>query len=84
MEEVNLVSEAFKFMALGMGIVFLFLTVMIFLLKLQAYLIAKFFPAETKEKVSSWKPENTVTEDERNTTAAITAAIIHYNNHKGK
>jgi len=37
MEEVNLVSEAFKFMALGMGIVFLFLTVMIFILKLQAF-----------------------------------------------
>ena len=84
MEEVNLVSEALKFMALGMGIVFLFLTIMIFLLKLQAFLIAKFFPQEEKEKVCSWKPENTVTTDDRDTTAAITAAIIHYNNHKGK
>jgi len=85
MEEVNLVSEAFKFMALGMGIVFLFLTVLIFTLKLQAFLIAKFFPIEKKEEVSSWKPQNNaVTNDEKNTTAAITAAIIHYNNHKGK
>ena len=84
MEEVNLVSEAFKFMALGMGIVFLFLTVMIFLLKLQAFLIAKFFPIDEQEKVSSWKPQNTVVTDDRDTTAAITAAIIHYNNHKGK
>ena len=85
MEEVNLVSEAFKFMALGMGIVFLFLTIMIFLLKLQTFLIAKFFPMEEKEKICSWKPQNNVvSEDDRNTTAAITAAIIHYNNHKGK
>jgi oxaloacetate decarboxylase gamma subunit len=85
MEEVNLVSEAFKFMALGMGIVFLFLTIMIFILKLQAFLITKFFPLEEKEKVSSWKPQNNpVTVDDRDTTAAITAAIIHYNNQKGK
>jgi len=85
MEEVNLVSEALKFMALGMGIVFLFLTVMIFVLKLQAYLIAKFFPVEEKEKACSWKPKNNAAiTDDRDTTAAITAAIIHYNNHKGK
>ncbi len=84
MEEVNLVSEALKFMALGMGIVFLFLTIMIFVLKLQAFLISKFFPLEEKEKISSWKPEKAVATDDRDTTAAITAAIIHYNNHKGK
>ena len=85
MEEVNLVSEAYKFMALGMGIVFLFLTLMIFVLKLQAFLIAKFFPLEEKEKVGSWKPQkNSVSVDDRDTTAAITAAIIHYNNQKGK
>ncbi|MGK0256463.1 MAG: oxaloacetate decarboxylase gamma subunit [Arcobacteraceae bacterium] len=81
MEEVNLVSEAFKFMALGMGIVFLFLTIMIFLLKLQAFLISKYFPLAEKEKSSSWKPQNV---EDKDTTAAITAAIIHYNNHKGK
>ena len=72
-------------MALGMGVVFLFLTIMIFALKLQTFLIAKFFPEKEKEKVCSWKPENkTVADDDRDTTAAITAAIIHYNNHKGK
>jgi len=58
---------------------------MIFALKLQTFLIAKFFPEEEKEKVCSWKPENkAVANDDRDTTAAITAAIIHYNNHKGK
>ena len=82
-EEINLVSEALKFMGLGMGIVFLFLTIMIFILKLQAFLIAKFFSTEEKEKVNSWTPEKTVTTDDIETTAAITAAIIHYNNQKG-
>ncbi|PIF04737.1 MAG: sodium pump decarboxylase subunit gamma [Arcobacter sp.] len=85
MEEVNLVSEALKFMALGMGIVFLFLTIMIFVLKLQAFLIAKFFPEKEKEKTCAWKPQNNAAiTDDRDTIAAITAAIIHYNNHKGK
>ncbi len=79
MEEVNLVSEALKFMALGMGIVFLFLTVMIFVLKLQAKLIAKYFPEESKPTVSPiWKPESV--KDDKDTIAAITAAIIHHNN----
>jgi oxaloacetate decarboxylase gamma subunit len=84
MEEVNLVSEAFKFMALGMSIVFSFLVILIFVLKLQAILISKFFPLKEKEKVSSWKPQNASNSDDRDTTAAITAAIIHYNNQKGK
>jgi len=83
MEEVNLVTEAFKFMVLGMGVVFLFLIIMVFVLKLQAKLIAKFFPEKPKEELSQWKPQNTNNTDEKDTIAAITAAIIHYNNQKG-
>ncbi|MEA3513025.1 MAG: OadG family transporter subunit [Campylobacterota bacterium] len=83
MEEVNLVSESLKFMALGMGIVFIFLITMIFALKAQAKLIAKFFPEKPKEDSSQWKPE-VVQNDEKDTVAAITAAIIHYNNQKGQ
>jgi oxaloacetate decarboxylase gamma subunit len=84
MENTNLVMEAFKFMALGMGIVFLFLTIMVVLLKVQAKLIAKFFP-EKDEVSSEWKPQsiqNSVSDD-KDTVAAITAAIIHYNKQKG-
>jgi oxaloacetate decarboxylase gamma subunit len=82
MEEVNLVSEALKFMALGMGIVFMFLTVMIYALQVQAKLIAKYFPEKPKDISSTWKPDtiNNVDENEKNTIAAITAAIIHHNN----
>ncbi len=83
MEEINLVVESLKFMALGMGIVFLFLIVMIFALKAQAILIAKYLPEKPKEELSQWKPQATNTTDEKDTIAAITAAIIHYNNQKG-
>ncbi len=76
--EVNLVGEALKFMALGMGIVFTFLVIMIFALKAQAALIAKYFPEEKKDSSPSkqWQPQQT---DKKNVTAAITAAIIHHN-----
>ncbi len=84
MEEVNLVNEALKFMALGMGIVFLFLTIMIFALKLQASLIAKFFKEDQKNTTNSTinhLQSNAI--DDSAITAAITAAIIHHNNTKG-
>jgi oxaloacetate decarboxylase gamma subunit len=82
MEEVNLVSEAFKFMVLGMGIVFLFLTIMVFALKIQAKLIEKFFPEKEAETSNEWKPQTTQQSDDKNVIAAITAAIIHHNNQK--
>lgn len=82
MEEVNLVNESLKFMALGMGIVFLFLTIMIFALKLQASLIARFFKEKEKTQESSKHLQSNATND-NTITAAITAAIIHHNNTKG-
>jgi len=83
--EINLVDEALKFMALGMGVVFAFLVIMIFMLKLQTVLINKFFKDESKNKIPSkqWQPKPT---DNKNLVAAITAAIIHHNietNNKG-
>jgi len=79
MEETNLVGEAVKFMILGMGIVYLFLTIMIFALKLQAKLIAKFFPEENKTTIAKKEVKTTESEDSA-IIAAITAAIIHHNN----
>ncbi|MGE3301459.1 MAG: OadG family protein, partial [Arcobacter sp.] len=42
--EVNLIAESVKFMFLGMGVVFAFLTIMIFVLKAQGIILTKFFP----------------------------------------
>ena len=79
--EVDLISEAFKFMLLGMGIVFIFLIVMIFSIKIQALIIAKYF---TKKEVN--RKSKTKTIDINNTSkkiAAISATIEHHNNIKG-
>ena len=74
--EVNLVGEALKFMALGMGIVFTFLIIMIVALKVQATLIAKYLTKEEKSSSNEWQPKPT---DNKNVIAAITAAILHHN-----
>lgn len=79
--EVNLITEAFKFMLLGMGVVFTFLITMIFLLKAQAALIGKFFPQKGKNNVN--KPQSLSTSNQTAKTAAIVAAIQHHKNLKG-
>ena len=44
MEEVNLIFEATKFAILGMGTVFIFLLIMVYVLNIQAKIVGKFFP----------------------------------------
>lgn len=80
--EVNLVTEAFKFMALGMGIVFTFLTIMVFALKAQAALIGKYFPQEEKKQKANIQP-SVVISDTAKKIAAITAVVQHHKNLKG-
>ena len=77
--ETNLIVEAAKFMLLGMGIVFLFLVVMIYALKLQAKLVGKYFP---EKKVSPVKPSSNAS-DNTAKMAAIVAAVQHHKNLKG-
>lgn len=79
--ETNLIAEALKFMALGMGIVFSFLIVMIYALKLQAKLIGKYFPE--KKIDTSKKPQSTMASNQTAKMAAIVAAVQHHKNLKG-
>jgi len=74
--EANLIDEAIKFMVLGMGVVFLFLTIMVYTLKFQAKIIAKYFPQD-KTKPSKTK---TITNDSNDIAkiAAIVATIQHH------
>ena len=82
--EVNLTVEALKFMVLGMGIVYLFLIIMIYALKVQASLIAKFFPEqETPVAKPAPTPKADETASNSQKIAAIVAAIQHHNNLKG-
>uniref|UniRef100_UPI004047987A OadG family protein n=2 Tax=Aliarcobacter sp. TaxID=2321116 RepID=UPI004047987A len=78
--EINLIEESIKFMLLGMGVVFSFLTIMIFVLKAQGAILTKYFPAE--DKVVNVTPKNN-TKTETAKMAAIIAAVQHHKNLKG-
>lgn len=71
--ETNLVAEGFKFMALGMGTVFLFLIILIGLMNLMSSVLHKFFP----EPQANLEPAETK-KDNKKIIAAISAAISHH------
>ena len=79
--EVNLIAESIKFMFLGMGVVFAFQTIMIFVLKAQSAILTKYFPAENKVTNVPLKSTNNQTETAK--IAAIIAAVQHHKNLKG-
>jgi len=80
MAEVNHIAEAFKFMVLGMGVVFIFLSILVLCIKLQAFLIKKYFPETTPEP--SALPVTTISDDEQRTIAAIIAAVAEFRKNK--
>jgi oxaloacetate decarboxylase gamma subunit len=79
--EVNYISEGLKFMVLGMTTVFLFLVLLIFVLKLQKKLLDKFLPekAPTPVNTAISKTTNvTAPDDQAQVIAAITAAVSEF------
>jgi oxaloacetate decarboxylase gamma subunit len=76
--EVNLVGEGLKFMALGMLIVFVFLVVLVQVMKLQAKIINKFFSKKEPEVVSPSNSNSNNATDEAHHVAAITAAVTEF------
>ena len=79
--EVNLIAESIKFMFLGMGVVFAFLTIMIFVLKAQGAILTKYFPAENK--IVNVTLKDTIKQNDAAKMAAIVAAVQHHKNLKG-
>ena len=69
-----MILEAVKYMLLGMGVVYIFLIVMVYVLDLQHKLLLKFFP-ESFEDTSSTSP--TSKRDKLKKVAAIAAALHH-------
>ncbi len=76
--EVSLVGEALKFMVLGMTIVFLFLILLVQVMKVQAKLIGKYFPEKEAVVAKSKSPAV----DDSAKTAAIIAAITEFKKNK--
>ena len=85
--DVNLVTEAIKFMVLGMTTVFLFLILMIYILKAQAYIIQKYFADKEKQDSNLAKDNQSSSsqtvlmnqnDEDAMIVAAITAAISEY------
>lgn len=75
MEEINLIVESLKFMVLGMTVVFTFLIILVFVVNIQAKLIAKFFPEKTPIA-----PIPSNESDESQKVAAIIAAVTEFRN----
>ncbi len=85
----NLTLEAFKFMILGMGIVFIFLSILILLLNIQTNLIKRFSlsPKSVRKRTPSLKQSETAnnqTREDEEIIAAITAAVQKFRKRKLK
>lgn len=76
--DVNLIGEAFKFMVLGMGVVFLFLIILVQVVKLQGKIIAKYFPDEEAPVASA------TNDDESTRVAAVIAAVTEFRKNKSQ
>ena len=83
--EISLVAESIKFMFLGMGVVFSFLLIMIFVLKGQSVLLTKFFPQKEKELniMPNITPISNIATTDAAKIAAVIAAVQHHKNLKG-
>jgi oxaloacetate decarboxylase gamma subunit len=74
---VDLISTAIEYMALGMGVVFLFLLIMVEVLKIQALVIQK-FNKQSDVAFSSSSTKNNK-DDKSKKIAAASAAIAFHN-----
>jgi len=76
--EIDLVGESIKFMILGMTVVFLFLILLVQVMKLQAYIINKYFP----EKAPQLPQNSNTSTDNAHHVAAIIAAVTEFRKNK--
>lgn len=73
----ELMSSGIELMFLGMGIVFLFLTMLVFAINLMSALVQRFFP---ETPAASLSPPTGVSSLDKSTVAAIMAAVHQYRN----
>jgi len=75
--DVNMLGESVKFMILGMGVVFLFLIILVQVVKVQGKFIAKYFPDEEPTVAPA-----TSADDESARVAAVIAAVTEFRKNK--
>lgn len=78
--EINLIAEALKFMVLGMSVVFIFLIILIQVIKWQAAIIGKYFPDSVPVKSPTPTVKNS--DDEQARVAAVIAAVTEFRKNK--
>jgi len=78
MEDVNLVTESLKFMVLGMGIVYIMLSLIVLLTNLQAKIVAKYFPDKPNNPIGVKSKTVTGSSSDTAVVAAIVAAVNEY------
>ncbi|MDD3462444.1 MAG: OadG family protein [Sulfurospirillaceae bacterium] len=80
--EINLIAESLKFMVLGMSTVFSFLILMVYVVEIQAKVIAKFFPQKPVIVGLENEVKKSSSKDDKALIAAIYSAIQSYKKSK--
>jgi len=75
--DVNMIGESMKFMVLGMTVVFIFLAILVELVKLQAKIVNRYFPEKSSNPTTSSGEA-----DESQRVAAIIAAVTEFRKNK--
>lgn len=78
MMEVNLIAESLKFLVLGMTTVFLFLTLMVYILNIQAKIITKYFPQKEEQSDANNHNQGLSRNGNLSVVAAIAASLESY------
>jgi oxaloacetate decarboxylase gamma subunit len=76
--EIHLVAESVKFMVLGVATVFVFLYLLVWLMRLQAFVVSRRFPVE--EELSSsrmFRGEKAEYDEEEDRRMAAAVAAVH-------
>jgi len=78
MDNVVLIEEGVKFLVLGMTTVYVFLYLMVIVLKIESKIVQKYFPPPKKTSSLSKKSSVKISNNEDEIVAVITAAIIEH------
>jgi oxaloacetate decarboxylase gamma subunit len=73
----DLMSEAVNLMAVGMGFVFVFLTILVFVTTFMSKMVTKYAPAP-EPKVPAGAPQTNATSNDAQLLAVLSAAVAKY------